>query len=88
MQEVQLIEWAYTLINSFLTVAARLVDSIVTIGSTIVELLQATGMSREQADKMATIIQTAFRQYMAYKKAAMQTIPSNICIYTKYFINF
>ena len=67
----------YIFIN-LLIVAARLVDSIVTIGSTVVELLQATGMSREEADKMATIIQTAFRQYMAYKRAEVQAIPSNI----------
>lgn len=50
--------------------AARLVDSIIRIGATTVELLEQTGMTREEADRMATIIQNAFKQYMASRQGA------------------
>ncbi|KAK9737061.1 hypothetical protein QE152_g11007 [Popillia japonica] len=49
-------------------VAARLVDSIIRIGTTTVELLLETGLTKQAADRMAAIIQNAFRQYMAAKK--------------------
>ncbi|XP_022910721.2 uncharacterized protein [Onthophagus taurus] len=49
-------------------VAARLVDSIIQIATMTVELLQQTGMSRDEADRMANIIQDAFKRYMAIKQ--------------------
>ncbi|KAI4458796.1 ropporin-1-like protein [Holotrichia oblita] len=51
-------------------VAARLVDSIIRIGTTTVELLLETGLTKQAADRMAAIIQNAFKQYMASKKNA------------------
>ncbi|GJQ86277.1 hypothetical protein Trydic_g8973 [Trypoxylus dichotomus] len=52
-------------------VAARLVDSIIKIGTTTVELLEKMGMTRQEADRMASIIQSAFKQYMAARRASL-----------------
>lgn len=49
-------------------VAARLVEHISEISVAIVELLIRTGMTREEADKVATVIQTAFRKHLQRKE--------------------
>lgn len=48
--------------------AARLVEHIIEISLTIVELLIRTGLTREQADEVAKVIQTAFRRYLRRKE--------------------
>ncbi|KAF2890327.1 hypothetical protein ILUMI_15846, partial [Ignelater luminosus] len=53
-------------------VAARVVESITEIGVTIADLLIRTGMSREEADRVASVIQIAFRKHMAQKVTMKQ----------------
>uniref|UniRef100_A0A1Y1MXK5 RIIa domain-containing protein n=1 Tax=Photinus pyralis TaxID=7054 RepID=A0A1Y1MXK5_PHOPY len=45
-------------------VAAKTVENITAIGITVVELLQETGMSREEADNLSLTVQTAFKRYV------------------------
>lgn len=58
--------------NLFL-VAASVVDNLTDVAITTAEFLMRTGMSREEADRVARIIQEAFRRHMAVKLAATQT---------------
>lgn len=52
--------------------AAKLVESITEIAVTIADLLTSAGMSREEADRVAAIIQTTFRKYMNTKSEAQK----------------
>ncbi|KAI4458787.1 ropporin-1-like protein [Holotrichia oblita] len=61
-------------------VAARLVDSIIRIGTTTVELLLETGLTKQAADRMAAIIQNAFKQYMASKKNAPSQLGTELAV--------
>ncbi|XP_031334489.1 uncharacterized protein LOC116164446 isoform X1 [Photinus pyralis] len=45
-------------------VAAKTVENITAIGITVVELLQETGMSREEVDNLSLTVQTAFKRYV------------------------
>lgn len=54
-------------------VAARLVEHITEISITIVELLLRTGMTREQADEVARVIQMAFRRFIRRKERKKMT---------------
>lgn len=54
----------------FVLVAARLVENIADIASTIANFLERTGMTRDDANKTVIILQTAFRKYLSIRPKA------------------
>ncbi|KAK4883144.1 hypothetical protein RN001_006463 [Aquatica leii] len=61
-------------------VAAKTVENIISIGETIVALLQDAGITREEANKVSEITQKAFQQYVSDKEAHKFTLsPGNVC---------
>ncbi|XP_018332044.1 uncharacterized protein LOC108741670 isoform X2 [Agrilus planipennis] len=59
-------------------VAAKVVQSLTEIALTIVNLLVNIGMTREEADRTASIIQKIFRQYLEEKKTYQKEISDQI----------
>lgn len=55
-------------------VAAKTVENIISIGETIVALLQDAGITREEANKVSEITQKAFQQYVSDKEAHKFTL--------------
>lgn len=75
------------LLNVLVLVAARLVENIAEIASTIANFLERIGMSREEADKTVIVIQTAFRKYLAMRPQARPNGIYTLNNYAKKFHN-
>ncbi|XP_018332045.1 neuromodulin-like isoform X3 [Agrilus planipennis] len=63
---------------SVINIAAKVVQSLTEIALTIVNLLVNIGMTREEADRTASIIQKIFRQYLEEKKTYQKEISDQI----------
>lgn len=55
---------------TIILVAARLVENIAEIATTIASFLERTGMKREEVNKTVAVLQTAFRKYLSVKPKA------------------